>query len=207
MGDRQATSSRVVSLAHLPHPSAMARHRHSLSANELEASLQYAQTYLAADGASEAFSRRRGLRISVAEEAKERRKRIEVELALLSPHYKGQHSAQIVEQLTRLKAEWRKASADERAASQALKSPSLVGKLRLLARRSCSKADFGSQCRTPYTEPRRASLPSGATTTARRSSSLVPTPSAPFLTRILLLLPHRLTSSLSPTPFRYIFTT
>lgn len=113
----------------------MARHRHSLSTSELQASLQYAQTYLATDSAAEAFARRRGLRISVAEEAKERKKRIEQEMALLSQHSKSRHSAQIEEQLTRLKEEWRRASADDQTASQALKSPSLVGKPWTLARR------------------------------------------------------------------------
>ncbi|ORY90199.1 hypothetical protein BCR35DRAFT_328835 [Leucosporidium creatinivorum] len=103
----------------------MARHHRSLSTSELQASLQYAQTYLATDGAAEAFARRRALRVSVAEGAKERRKRLEGEMALLSQHSKGHHSTQIEQQLARLKAEWRKASADEKAASQALKSPSL----------------------------------------------------------------------------------
>jgi hypothetical protein len=136
---KRTPAERNVSCAPLHHLyPAMPRHRQSLSLSELQASLQYAQTYLTTDGAAEAFARRRGLRISVAEEAKERRKRIEQEMALLSQHLQSRRSAQIEQQLARLKAEWRKARVDEKSASQALKSPSLVGECWTLARRELS---------------------------------------------------------------------
>lgn len=103
--------------------------------------------------------------MSVAEEAKVRRKRIEEEMALLSQHSKIQHSVQIEEQLARLKAEWRTACADEAEALQALKSPSLVGEPWTLARRKLPRGLLFTSYRTSNTEPRPAPLPSAPSKT------------------------------------------
>lgn len=108
----------------------MNRHRRTVSTSELESSLHYAQVYLTTDAAAEAYSRRRALRISTARDAKTKRERLEKEMeemVFLSRHCDGAHSKQITEQLDAVRREWRVANAEERVASLALKSPSLIG--------------------------------------------------------------------------------